>query len=62
MLGRARLRKSSDRVEHERDAGERLHRAVVEEQRDAPPLVLLGREDLLCELGAPGGIGRLVHV
>ena len=34
-------------VEHERDARERLHRPVVEEERDAPPLVLLGREDLL---------------
>ncbi len=33
-------------VEHERDAGERLHGAVVEEERDAPPLVLLGGEDL----------------
>ena len=30
------------RVEHQRDAGQVLHRAVVQEQRDAPPLVLLG--------------------
>ena len=49
--------KSRDRVEHERDAGERLHRPVVEEQRDAPPLVLLGREDLLGQLARPVGSG-----
>ena len=42
--------RSSDGVEHERDARERLHRPVVEEERDAAPLVLLGREDLLGQL------------
>ena len=30
------------RVEHQRDPGEVLYRAVVQEQRDAPALVLLG--------------------
>jgi hypothetical protein len=34
----------------------------VQEKRDSPPLVLLGSQNLLSELGAPGGIGRLVHV
>ena len=37
-------------VEHERDARERLHGAVVEEERDAPPLVLLRSEDALGRL------------
>ena len=47
LLGLAALEEAQRRVEHERDAGERLHRAVVEEERDSPPLVLLGGEDLL---------------
>ena len=34
-------------VEHQRDAGEGLNRAVVQEQRDPATLVLLGAEDLL---------------
>jgi hypothetical protein len=38
------------RVDEQGDAGERLHRPVVEEQRDPAPLVLLGREHLLGEL------------
>ena len=55
LLGLAALDEVERRVEHERDAGERLHRAVVEEERDAPPLVLLGGEDLLGRArGAPG--------
>jgi len=34
-----------DGVEHQRDPGERLDRAVVEEERDATTLVLFGGED-----------------
>ena len=45
-------------VEHEGDARERLHWAVVEEERDAPPLVLLRSEDALGRL-ALGGDDRL---
>ncbi len=41
-------------VEHERDSRERLHRPVVEEEGDAPPLVLLGGEDLLG--GSPSAV------
>jgi hypothetical protein len=37
------------RVEHERDPGEVLHRPVVEEEGEPPPLVLLGRDDPLDE-------------
>ena len=37
-------------VEHERDARERLHGAVMEEESDAPTLVLFRREDLLGRL------------
>ena len=40
------------RVEHERDPGEVLHRAVVEEERQPPPLVLLGRDQPVGELRA----------
>ena len=29
-------------VEHQRDPGELLHRPVVQEEREPPPLVLLG--------------------
>ena len=35
------------RVEHQRDTGEGLDRAVVQLQREAPPLVLLGGDPLL---------------
>ena len=38
-----------DRVEHQRDPGERLHGAVVELQREPPALVLLGGDPLLEE-------------
>ncbi len=41
------LDRVADRVEHQRDSGERLHRAVVEEEREPPALVLLGRDQLL---------------
>ncbi len=55
------------RVEHERHPGERLHRAVVEKERDAPPLVLLRREHLLGRLAVRRcdrvvlGAGRRLH-
>ena len=44
-----------DGVEHQRDAGERLHGPVVQEERDAATLVLLRGEDLLGDL-APCGV------
>jgi hypothetical protein len=37
------------RVEHQRDSGERLHGAVVEEQREPAPLVLLRGDESLAE-------------
>ena len=40
------------RVEHERDPREVLHRPVVEEERQPPPLVLLRRDQPVGELGA----------
>src|SRR5581483_1569542 len=40
----ARLDRVDRRVEHQGDAGKVLNGAVVQEQRDAPPLVLLGRD------------------
>jgi hypothetical protein len=43
------LDRVSDGVEHQGDAGERLHRAVVEEERDPAALVLLGSDELLDE-------------
>src|SRR5205823_5164470 len=43
----ALLDRVPDRVEHQRDARERLDGAVVEEEREAPPLVLLGSDELL---------------
>ncbi len=46
-------------VEHQRNAGERLHRAVVQEERDPPPLVLFRREDLLGQLAVGVPHGRL---
>ena len=54
-------------VEHQRHARERLHRAVVQEERDAPPLVLLRREHLLGRLAVRSGdrvalgVGRRLH-
>ena len=43
------LNRMVDRVEHQRDPGERLHGTVVELQREPPALVLLGRDPLLVE-------------
>ena len=51
------LDRSADGVEHQRDAGERLNRAVVEEEREPPPLVLLGGDQLF---GEPCPFGRVV--
>ena len=36
-----------DAVEQERDSRERLHRPVVQEEREPPALVLLGRDQLI---------------
>ena len=47
LLRLSALEEVHRRVEHERDAGERLHRPVVEEERDAAALVLFRGEDLL---------------
>ena len=44
----------SARVEHQRDPGQRLHRAVVELDRETSSLVLLGGDDLLRESRALG--------
>ena len=57
MISRASPGRSSvDRlhrcVEHQRDPRQVLHRAVVQEEREPPPLVLLGREQPVGELGA----------
>ena len=49
------------RVDHQRDAGERLHGTVVEEEGDPAPLILLRREYLLGEL-AVGVVERRVPV
>ena len=48
-LGPAVVDRLHGRVEHQRDPGEVLHRPVVEEEREPPPLVLLGRDDPLDE-------------
>ena len=50
LLGPAAADEVECGVEHQRDARQRLHRAVVEEERDPPPLVLLGGEHLLGQL------------
>ena len=55
------LDRVADGIEHQRDAGEVLHRPVVEEQRDPAPLVLLGGDQSLGEpsaLGCPPGRAR----
>jgi hypothetical protein len=36
-----------DRIEHQRDPGQRLHGTVVEEERKPPAFVLLGCDPLL---------------
>ena len=51
------------RVEHERDARHRLHRPVVQEQRQPPALLLLGGDQLVREPCVLGGeaLDLLVH-
>jgi hypothetical protein len=57
---RSRSERVDHRVEHQADPCERLHRAVVEEERKAPPLLLLGNDQLVRE-ARPLGLahGRL---
>ncbi len=43
------LDRMADRVEHQRDPGKSLHRAVVQKQGEPAALVLLGRDQLLEE-------------
>src|SRR3954468_15339548 len=43
------VERAADGVEHQRDPGERLDRAVVERQREASPLLLLGGDQLVGE-------------
>ena len=52
LLGPAAFDRVGDRVEHQRDPRERLHRPVVEEERDPPPLVLLGGDQPVLKAGA----------
>ena len=60
------LERVDRRVEHEADPGERLHRAVVEEERQPPALVLLGDDQLVREPRALGlahlGLGEQARV
>ena len=52
-----------DRVEHERDARHRLNGSVVQEQRQAPALLLLGGDQLVREPRVLGGepVDLLLH-
>src|SRR5205085_1843139 len=45
-------------VEHERNAGERLHGPVMEEEGDPPPLILFRREDVLGQVAVGVVAGR----
>ena len=54
----ARLNRVQRPVEHQRDPRELLHRPVVQEQRDPPPLVLLGRDQPVERLAAAGCFSR----
>ena len=47
LAGLALLERMHRPVEHQRDPGELLHGAVVQEERQSPPLVLLGRDQPL---------------
>ena len=49
LVGPVLLDRVDDAVEHQRDARHRLHRAVVEEEREPAPLLLLGRDQLVGE-------------
>jgi hypothetical protein len=50
LLVAALLDEVEHRIEHQADSGQRLHGTVVQEERDPPPLVLLGSEDLVRQL------------
>ena len=43
------LQRPDDRVEHQADSRQRLHRPVVEEECEPPALILLGRDQLVGE-------------
>ena len=49
LVGAVRLDRVDDAVEHERDPRHRLHRPVVEEEREPATLLLLGRDQLVGE-------------
>ena len=51
VLELAGLDRMHRRVEHQRDPGEVLDRAVVQKERDPPPLVLLGCDQSIEALG-----------
>ena len=54
LLESPALERVDHRVEHQADPGQRLHRTVVEEERQAPALLLLGGDQLVrepCALG-----------
>ncbi len=55
LLDLAGIERAPYGVEHERDAGERLDGAVVEGEREPPPLLLLGGDQLVRE---PGRVGH----
>ena len=55
LLGAAAVDRRDHRVEHQRDPRHRLHRPVVEEEREPAALVLLGRDQLI---GEPRVLGR----
>src|SRR5579862_8654966 len=58
LLGRAEREEAADRVEHQCNTGERLHRAVVQEERYAAAFVLLGPENLLGDLVTLGVVAQ----
>ena len=49
------LHRGNDRVEHQRDPRHGLNGPVVQEEREPPALLLLGRDQLV---GEPGVLGR----
>ncbi len=54
LLEAAGLDRGRDRVQHQRDPRQRLHRPVVEEEREPAALLLLGGDD---EVGHPRTLG-----
>jgi hypothetical protein len=47
LVGAVRFDRVDHAVEHERDPGHRLHRPVVEKEREPATLLLLGRDQLV---------------